>query len=49
MQLGDDADRHIDELIALASDFASARGAYDEAGETTTWKANHASAEGAGD
>ena len=27
----DDADRHIEEVIALASDFASACGAYDEA------------------
>jgi hypothetical protein len=31
IELWDDADRHIEEVIALASDFASACGAYDEA------------------
>ena len=31
IELWDDADRHIEELIALTSDFASACGAYDEA------------------
>ena len=31
IELWDDADRHIEEVIALASDYASARGAYDEA------------------
>ena len=31
IKLRDDADRHIEEVIALASDFASACGAYDEA------------------
>ena len=30
-ELWDDADRHIEEVIALASDYASACGAYDEA------------------
>ena len=31
IELWDDADRHIEELIALPSDFASACGAYEEA------------------
>jgi hypothetical protein len=31
IELWDDADRHVEEVIALASDFASACGAYDEA------------------
>ena len=31
IELWDDADRHIEEVIALASDYASACGAYDEA------------------
>ena len=31
IELWDDADRHIEEVIALTSDFASACGAYDEA------------------
>ena len=31
IELWDDADRHIEEVIALASDFASACGAYEEA------------------
>ena len=31
IELSDDADRHIEEVIALASDFASACGAYEEA------------------
>ena len=31
IELWDEADRHIEEVIALASDFASAFGAYDEA------------------
>jgi hypothetical protein len=31
IELWDEADRHIEEVIALASDFASACGAYDEA------------------
>lgn len=31
IEVWDDADRHIEELIALTSDFASACGAYDEA------------------
>ena len=31
VELWDDADRHIEEVIALTSDFASARGAYNEA------------------
>ena len=31
IELWDDADRHIEEVMALASDFASACGAYDEA------------------
>ena len=31
IELRDDADRHIEEVIALASDFASACGAYEEA------------------
>ena len=31
IELWDNADRHIEEVIALASDFASACGAYDEA------------------
>ena len=46
--LGDDADRHIEEVIALASDFASACGAYDEAVKRRPGKLN-ASTEGAGD
>ena len=31
IEVWDDADRHIEEVIALASDFASACGAYDKA------------------
>jgi hypothetical protein len=31
IELWDDADRHVEEVIALASDYASAWGAYDEA------------------
>jgi hypothetical protein len=31
IELWDDADRHREEIIALASDYASACGAYDEA------------------
>ena len=31
VELWDDADRRIEEVIALASDYASACGAYDEA------------------
>ena len=31
IELWDDEDRHIEEVIALTSDFASACGAYDEA------------------
>jgi len=31
IELWDEADRHIEEVIALAPDFASACGAYDEA------------------
>ena len=31
IELWDEADRHIEEVIALAADFASACGAYDEA------------------
>ena len=31
VELWDDADRQVEEVIALASDFASACGAYDEA------------------
>ena len=31
VELWDDADRHLEEVIALASDYASACGAYDEA------------------
>ena len=31
IELWDDQDRHVEELIALASDYASACGAYDEA------------------
>ena len=31
IELWDEADKHIEEVIALASDFASACGAYDEA------------------
>ena len=31
IELWDDGDRHIEEVIALASDFASACGAYEEA------------------
>ena len=31
IELWDDADRHIEEVIALASDFAGACGAYEEA------------------
>ena len=31
IELWDDTDRHVEEVIALASDFASACGAYDEA------------------
>ena len=31
IELWDDADRHVEELIALASDFTSACGAYEEA------------------
>ena len=31
IELWDDADRHIEEVIALTSDFASACGAYEEA------------------
>ena len=31
IELWDDADRHVEEVIALASDFASACGAYEEA------------------
>ena len=31
IELWDDVDRHIEEVIALASDYANACGAYDEA------------------
>ena len=31
IELWDDADRHIEEVIALVSDYASACGAYEEA------------------
>ena len=38
IELWDDADRHIEEVIALASDYASACGAYDEAVKRRTGK-----------
>jgi len=31
IELWDDGDKHVDEVIALASDFSTAQGAYDEA------------------
>ena len=47
IELWDDKDSHIEEVIALASDYATARGAFDEAVKRRP-QAHHAPAEGAG-
>jgi hypothetical protein len=44
----DDGDRHVEELIALVGDYATARSAYEEAVKRKARQAHHASAEGAG-
>ena len=48
VELWDDADRHIEEVIALASDYSSACGAYDEAVKRRPGKLINSQAEGAG-
>jgi len=48
IELWDDADRHVEELIALAADFRTAQATYNDAVKAPAWQAHHASAEGAG-
>jgi hypothetical protein len=47
VELWDDKDSHIEEVIALASDYATARSAYEEAVKQTR-QAHHVAAEGEG-
>jgi hypothetical protein len=49
VEVRDDADRHIEEVIALTSDFASACGAYEEAVKRRPRQTHHASAKSPSD